>query len=247
LINSNESEPVRKRAKKQKPYFTEKTENAIVRYNTSENSIEKNIIYQTEIHAAFDKLAENLIHTFKFYNFDIEYEDVKHEVVTFLVEKINKYSPEKGKAFSYFSIVGKNYLIANNNYNYHYFKKITQIDAIDTERSVINEVLREDIKEEKADFFDLFVEYFDLNIHKLFTKQRDLEIADAVIDLFRNRQNIENFNKKALYILIRERTNVKTQNVTSIINKIKKVYSNLYYHYNNNIDILTIEAKDVCY
>ena len=207
-----EQDEIQKKPKRQKAYFTEKTEDAIVRYNTSEDPTEKNIIYHNEIHAAFDKLAENLIHTFKFYNFDIEYKDVKHEVVTFLVEKINKYSPDKGKAFSYFSIVGKNYLIANNNYNYHYFKKITQIEAIDTERSVINEVLRQDVKEEKSDFFDLFVEYFDMNVHKLFTKQKDLEIADAVIDLFRNRQNIENFNKKALYILIRERTNVKTHN-----------------------------------
>ena len=242
-----EQDEIQKKPKRQKAYFTEKTEDAIVRYNTSEDPTEKNIIYHNEIHAAFDKLAENLIHTFKFYNFDIEYKDVKHEVVTFLVEKINKYSPDKGKAFSYFSIVGKNYLIANNNYNYHYFKKITQIEAIDTERSVINEVLRQDVKEEKSDFFDLFVEYFDMNVHKLFTKQKDLEIADAVIDLFRNRQNIENFNKKALYILIRERTNVKTQNVSSIINKIKKVYSNLYQYYNNNVDILTIEVKDICY
>lgn len=246
-MRKKESDTELVKPKKQKAYFTEKTENAIVRYNNSEDATEKNIIYCTEIHAAFDKLAENLIHTFKFYNFDIEYEDVKHEVVTFLVEKINKYSPEKGKAFSYFSIVGKNYLIANNNYNYHYFKKITQIDAIDTERSVINEILRENVKEEKSDFFDLFVQYFDMNVDKLFTKQRDLEIADAVIDLFRHRQNIENFNKKALYILIRERTNVKTQNVTSTINKIKKIYSNLYHHYNNNVDILTIEAKEVCY
>jgi hypothetical protein len=244
-MSNDENEKVRKRAKKQKAYFTEHTENAIVRYNTSIDPNERNIIYQKEIHAAFDKLAENLIHTFKFYNFDIEYEDVKHEVVTFLVEKINKYSPEKGKAFSYFSIVGKNYLIANNNYNYHYFKKITQVETIDTERMVINEIIRDDLKEEKSDFFDLFVQYFDINIDKLFSKQRDLEVADAVIELFRNRQNIENFNKKALYILIRERTNVKTQNVTSTINKIKKIYSLLYAHYSNNIDILKIEVKDL--
>jgi hypothetical protein len=244
-MSTEDSEVKKKRAKKQKAYFTEHTENAIVRYNSSEDPAERNIIYQREIHAAFDKLAENLIHTFKFYNFDIEYEDVKHEVVTFLVEKINKYSPEKGKAFSYFSIVGKNYLIANNNYNYHYFKKITQIETIDSERMVINEVIRDDLKEEKSDFFDLFVKYFDMHINNLFTKQRDLEVADAVIDLFRNRENIENFNKKALYILIRERTNVKTQNVTSTINKIKKIYTLLYQHYNNNIDILTIEVKDL--
>ena len=61
-------------------------------------------------------MAENIIHTFKFYYFDVSSEDVKHEVVSFLVMNIHKFKEGKGKAFSYFSIVAKNYLILHNNF-----------------------------------------------------------------------------------------------------------------------------------
>jgi hypothetical protein len=229
------SEPiVNTKIKKSKPkqYFTKETEEAILRYNQTDDLIERNKIYDKEIKYAFDKLAENLIHTFKFYHFDIPYEDVKHEVVTFLNEKIHKYTdPSKGKAFSYFSIVAKNYLIVNNNNNYSKFKNTDQPEAIDENRSVINEVLRAEDIEEKTEFMDLFVDYIDKNLTVFFKKQSDLLVADSLLELFRNRKNIENFNKKALYILIRDRTGVKTQYITRIVNTIKKLYAEMYLNY----------------
>ena len=56
----------------------------------------------------FDKLAENIINTFKFTYFDDPFVDVKHEVVDFMVMNIFKYDHTKGsKEFSYFSVVKK--------------------------------------------------------------------------------------------------------------------------------------------
>ena len=52
-------------------YFTDKTEKAIIRYNNSDNPVLRNKIYNEHIHKAFDKLCENIIHTFKFYYFDV--------------------------------------------------------------------------------------------------------------------------------------------------------------------------------
>ena len=109
---------VKKRRKKSKVYFGTPVQEAIIRYNDSDSPAERNKIYSEEIAAAFDKLAENLIHTFKFYYFDYSFKDVKDEVVSFLVMQMPKYRPDKGRAFSYFSVVGKNYLILNNNNNY---------------------------------------------------------------------------------------------------------------------------------
>ena len=77
---------IRKRKKKTKNYyFNQGTEDAIIRYNKSDDPILKNKIYNDHIRAAFDKLAENIIHTFKFYYFDVGSIEVKHEVVSFLV------------------------------------------------------------------------------------------------------------------------------------------------------------------
>ena len=106
----------RTKKKKSKQYFTESTERAIIRYNNSDNEILRNKIYQEHIEYPFQKLAENIIHTFKFYYFDVPSEDVKHEVVSFLVMNMHKFKAGKGKAFSYFSIVAKNYLILHNDF-----------------------------------------------------------------------------------------------------------------------------------
>ena len=100
-------------------YFTMDTEKAIIRYNAAtEKPALRNKIYNEHIRKAFEKLVENIIHTFKFYYFDVSSEEVKHEVVSFLVMNMHKFKEGKGRAFSYFSIVAKNYLILNNNKNY---------------------------------------------------------------------------------------------------------------------------------
>ena len=122
---------VKKRKKKSKMYFGTPVQNAIIRYNETSNPAIKNRIYGEHIHKAFDKLAENLIHTFKFYYFDFPLIEVKHEVVSFLVMNMHKYKEGKGKAFSYFSIVAKNYLILHNNNNYKKMKSQDQLDVLD--------------------------------------------------------------------------------------------------------------------
>ena len=126
----------RKRKKKSKIYFGTPVQNAIIRYNENSNPVIKNRIYKEHIAFAFNKLAENLIHTFKFYYFDYPIEEVKHEVVAFMVMQMPKYKPDKGRAFSYFSIVGKNWLILHNNNNYKKMKSHDQINVLDYNRNV---------------------------------------------------------------------------------------------------------------
>jgi len=110
-------------------YFGPEVDLAIIRYNASDCDAERSMIYQKEIRAAFEKLVENVIHTFKFYYTDGQsIQQQQHEVVSFLVEKLSKFKQDNGKAFSYFSIVAKNYCILKNKNNY---KKLTSHDRID--------------------------------------------------------------------------------------------------------------------
>ena len=94
----------------------------------------------------------------------------------------------------------------------------------------------------------MFVDIMDNFLPLIFTKNRDLQVADSVLYLFRTRDNIENYNKKALYILIRERTGIKTQYITSVITKFKLIYGRLYEAYSNGVDIVEkdwYEFKDI--
>ena len=114
---------MKKRRKKSKIYFGTPVHDAIVRYNHSGSPSERNKIYTEEIHAAFLKLAENIINTFKFSYFSYGFRDLQEEVVSNLVLNMHKFDETKGsKAFSYFSVVAKNYLILNNNANYKKMK-----------------------------------------------------------------------------------------------------------------------------
>ena len=112
-------------------YFTQETENAIIRYNKETRPYMRNRIYNDHINKAIDKLCENIIHTFKFYYFDVPSEDVKHEVMSFLVMNMHKFKEGKGKAFSYFSIVAKNYLILHNNKNYKSYKQKQDVSSLE--------------------------------------------------------------------------------------------------------------------
>tara|TARA_R100000664_G_C2754276_1_gene141853 strand:+ start:263 stop:976 length:714 start_codon:yes stop_codon:yes gene_type:complete len=221
--------PKKKKAKK-KPYFGIDVQEAIVRYNALDQQTQeakRNKIYREEIHKAFDKLAENIINTFKFTYFDYGFEDIKCETVAFMVINMHKYDHTKGsKAFSYFSVVAKNYLILHNNNNYKKLKSHDKIDALDRQRS-FNSFDKTDMK----DLAGEIVEYFEVNLSSIFKKQRDLNIAYSILDLMKHIDEIENFNKKSLYILIREMTDVETSHITSVVNTLKKHYKKITNEY----------------
>ena len=216
--------------KKRKVYFGQEVQNAIIDYNSSKSDNERNKIYGTRIHAAFDKLAENIINTFKFTYFDYPFEDIKHEVVAFMVMNIHKYDHTKGsKAFSYFSIVAKNYLILHNNNNYKKLKSHVKIDK--SMPSKYSTFVSQPVQDDYTDFMKQMIRYFETNIPIMFKKKRDIDIAFSVIELLRRRDEIENFNKKSLYILIREMTNVNTNHITSVINTMKSHYKKINNYY----------------
>ena len=213
----------RKRKKKGKNYyFNIGTEKAIIRYNKTDDARLKNIIYNEHIAKAFDKLAENIIHTFKFYYFDVGSIEVKHEVVSFLVMNIHKFKEGKGKAFSYFSIVAKNYLILNNNKNYKMGKIHSEMKVLDYKRNLMGENTTSETAEKSVLFVGELHRFWDANLTNIFRRDKDIRVADSVLHIFRIKENIENFNKKALYILIREMTGSNTQHITRIINVMKK-------------------------
>jgi hypothetical protein len=226
----------KKRRPKSKNYFTHDTELAIVRYNNEEDSQVRSKIYEREIHYPFFKLTENIIHTFKFYYTEVdEIEHLQHEVITFLLSKIHLFDPSKGaKAYSYFGTITKNYLIVSNTKNYK--KRVDKADVIEAEENEKFSYYIDDDpqKDELSEFINLFVEYVSDNIYDLFPKKNDAEIADAILEIFRKREDIDVFNKKALYIYIREMVDVKTPKITKIANQLYSIFKGNYIFYLEN-------------
>jgi hypothetical protein len=245
VITTPSKLPRKKRSKNgSKMYFTQDTEDAIVIYNNEENIEIREKIFREKIYQPFCKLVENVFNTFKFSYFKTGPQDVQKECLTHLVANMHKFDPErrsktdpdkKTKAYSYFSIIAKHYLILLNNTNY---KEFNQNIEISEERDENTVQLQQDDKyyaqQEMNDFIRLIIEFWEKNVNKIFTKQRDLNIANAVVELFRSSERIDAFNKKALYLYIREMAMCKTQQITKVINRMKQYHDNLQRSYTDH-------------
>ena len=232
------SEIKRKRKKKSKnQYFTRATEDAIVRYNNSTDPEERSEIYRKEIHYAFFKLTENIIHTFKFYYTEVdEIEHLQHEIITFLLDKIHLFDQSRGaKAFSYFGTIVKRYLIIQNTKNYK--KKVDKAPVEELYHDIKHSYNMDYDPMEKdhlSDFIDEFVFYCTENIYQIFPKEKDAIVADAILEMFRKREVMDIFNKKAIYLLIREMVDVKTPHITRVANQLGDIFKKNFIFYKEN-------------
>ena len=188
-------------------------------------------------------------------------EDLQHEIMVFLLDKIHMFDPSRGaKAYSYFGTIVKRWLILYNNKNYskklnnlplNDLEIYSDLDTSDPsfihspQREhdldfIVEEGLEETDelsfkgykKNDKLSFFiDRYVEYCTKNIYDIFPKESDARIADAVLELFRKRDYINIFNKKALYIFIREQVDVKTPRITKVTKRLHSIFQEKYLLY----------------
>lgn len=234
-------------------YFGKEVELAIVEYCSNQDRKYKNKIFEKKIYPALNKLVENVIHNRKVYNYGFDdYNDMKHECVVYLVERLEKYNPHqssklnpkrKASAFSYFNRITIHWLWAM-------MKRINDnsigradIIEIDNNRDLDAELYQSDYLQELREFCLKWSYWGNLNLDyfyffedgkvKPFSK-KDKEIANAIFDLFNNSNNIDILDKKALYIMIRDRTNVNTQKITDVIKVLKVLCKEMYFDYKQN-------------
>jgi hypothetical protein len=221
-----------KRAKKKSNnYFTKITELAIIGYNKSDSTIRREKIYRRFIYPAFMKLAENLINKMKPDYIDSSFQDLQTDLVTFLTARLDKFNPEAGKAYSYYTRTSFNYLIAENQKGYAKLKQNTETINVDEQRNIMSEIHNDEMRETLHYFMDAYIEYCYENLNFIFTNSTDIHVADSILHIFETRENIEDFNKKALYIFIRERTGLETTNITRVIKTLKQLYETKFKEY----------------
>lgn len=221
-------------------YFTKETEKYLKEYIEEDDINRKNIIFFKFLHKPLLRLVEGLIHTFKFYKTDNEdIELLKNEVISFFLEKMHNFDPSKGKAYSYFNMIGRNYLIIKQNTNTKKIQTTEDILVADSSELVQVNQNHEHIINHIYDFVELFIIKADEKIPSIFTRVDEQKIAYSVLELFKNRDSIEIFNKKALYLYIREMTNENTLTISKVVKVLKKFYVKEYEKFNkNNINTL---------
>jgi hypothetical protein len=224
VLLTKKGDPRKRKPKVKNNYFTIDTEEAILRYRNNKNQAERNSIYNKDIHYGFYKLVENIIHTFKFYYTEVDnIEDLKYEVISFLLQKLDLYDQSKGKAYSYFGTIAKRYLIIYNQKNYKKLVSKAEIGEQHDDNALVNSIIVKEPEPEldRLDVVELFVKYVDDNLLDLFDKTDEAKVADAILEIFKKRENIDIFNKKAVFIYVKEMTDTQSNTITKVIKKFK--------------------------
>jgi hypothetical protein len=224
----------KRKKKKNNNYFTKVHENAILEYINSEDQAFRNEIYRDVIQPVFTEMINKIVFTYKFTNLP-NVDSLKSECEMHLVTILSNFDPSKGsKAFSYFSVITKNWFIAKVKKTAIQLKREAHYDEISKRiemehLSIYNKYDKE--REQKE-----FIEHLWKEIKKWEgqnLKDNERKVLEAIKILFTDADSIEIFNKKAIYLYIREITNLNTKQVLNNLNKFRSEYANFKKKWNN--------------
>ncbi len=215
-----------------KMYFSAETQDAIVLFRKTECFNDREKLYRNEILPAFSKLVENLIFMYGFAGRE-SYDTMKSDCITFLYEKLHRFDEARGpKAFSYFNVVAKRWLIIRSQSNAASQRRNISIDdalSPKTDRPIldntgyIDEPERQLTKNESiGNVMNLM-----LAIKAKLTSQHEIKCIDAIISLFANADNIDMLNKRAVFICLRELSGLEQKKMTVAMSTIRRHYSDM--------------------
>ena len=212
-----------RRKKKSKKYFTQVHEDAIVQYATTQDLRVRTILYKELIQPVFHELVDKIVYTYKFNNLP-NVDCLKEECKIWLVTILDKFDPAKGhKAFSYFSVITKNWFIQKTKKNKTKLIREIEFENIHTVQEklvVVNEYHK--LRENREFFMLLSIEVE--KWQKMNLRTNELKVIEAIQILFEEKDNIEIFNKKAIYLYLREITGMNTKQIVNNLNKIRQRY-----------------------
>jgi hypothetical protein len=218
--------------KTKKHYFTAITEQAIIDYCATECLSQRTKLYIEHIQPAFDELVNKIVYTYKFNSLE-NIESHKDECKIWLTTILGKFKPDNGaKAFSYFSVVTKNWFT-------HKAKKQNQKNR----REVHYDTMIREIETMPANSSDFYTEletkeYWERLLSEvkkwqnLPLKPNEEKVLSAVLTLMENIDQIDIFNKKAIYLYLREITGLNTKQIVSCLNKMRIKYRNFKKKWN---------------
>ena len=232
-MTTQKQKPKSKRRKKNH-YFTKDHEAAIVQYTKTKCTRERTELYVRWIEPAFNEMVDKIVFTYKFTNLpNIDY--LRDECKIWLMTILDKFDPDKGsKAFSYFSVITKNWFI-------HKVKKqqkrnTTEVNLDNIAKSYEEEYLSTDesylTEREQGEFWQLFYEELK-SWDTSQMKENDLKVYKAICILFESKEDIQIFNKKAIYLYLRELTGLNTKQIVNSLKKFRKKYGIFVQNWNN--------------
>ena len=222
-MKTKQKKQTRKRRKNH--YFTQEHEDAIVRYSNTQCIRERTELYVKLIQPAFNEMVDKIVFTYKFTNLP-NCDSLRDECKIWLMTILDKYDQSKGsKAFSYFSVITKNWFIHKvkrqqkrnkREIDYDNISKRFEEEFLSTNESYLTH-------REENEFWNSF--YEELKSWDASTmKENDLKVYKAINILFESKDDIDIFNKKAIYLYLREITGLNTKQIVNSLKKFRRKY-----------------------
>lgn len=214
-----------RRSKNSRNYFTKEHENAIIEFNNSTDQKRREKLYVELIGPALNQMVDKIVFTYRFTTLP-NIDSLRDECKIWLTTVLFKFNPDKGsKAFSYFSVITKNWFIQKVKKNKKKNQREIDLSQLSKEQemkhiSIENEYDEEREKEEFWKHLWDEIETWD----SLKLKDNEKKVLDAIKILLSSPDDIEIFNKKAIYLYIREITGLNTKQVVNCLNKMRKKY-----------------------
>ena len=215
----------RRRKSRGKPYFTQVHEDAIVAYTNTDSIKERTQLYVKYIGPVFDEMVDKIVYTYKFTNLP-NIDSLRDECKIWLITVLDKYDPNKGsKAFSYFSVITKNWFIHKVKKRNKRTRTEIDIDGIANTKDVKYIVTHNPYHQdrEKNEFWNLLMNEVD-SWEQIKMKETEERVLKAVKILLESAEDIEIFNKKAIYLYLRELTGLNTKQIVNNLNKMRVRY-----------------------
>ena len=209
-------------------YWGEDQEDAVVEFNTNADIDEKHKVFVDVIEPAFRKLVENIYYTYNFNKILWDREQIEHEVMTHLYEKLSKFDISKNKkSFSYFGTITKNWMIQRCNADKN--KRFIDDDNQDiiVQNISIHAYEEDEVGRHNEEFISEIIGDFDNWDAKENYTRDDFAVLEIVNDILKNYERFNIYNKKQLYVYIREATDLPSRKITKSLKKIKLDYFNV--------------------
>jgi hypothetical protein len=211
-------------------YFDQGTQDAIEKYQKESSSAVREFLYKERILPAFDKLVENLIFIHGFNKEEEPFESLKSDCISFLYETIMKFDPLRGsKAFSYFNVVARNWLIIKSKQRAKKRNRHVSID--DVHLNMVHKQIIENYSVVPAQD-DAMIdaarseEILDIlrRVKKRITNDNEMIVIEAIIRIFSHTDELELLNKRAIFVYIRELSQLNPKQLSLALSQIKRYY-----------------------
>jgi hypothetical protein len=235
-------ETKRGRKRKNDMYFGPNEEEAVINFLKSEDENEKNAIFNEFLKAPLDKMVESIIRRYKLYRKGETYEELHSDTISFLMTKINRFDPSRGKkAYSYFGTISKNYILGLLIKDEKQMIQTTSYEDMSStleEQSNLSYVIDNDDDLVMEEFIKNLLKGIkdeindDNNSHKKKLNENEKKVGLALIEIlenwevaFESMDGGSKYNKNSVLETMRNYTNLSTKDIRVAMKRFKELYS----------------------